>query len=315
MMKICIFDPACHVPGLKMLFPESEYFSHEPDSFFNFVATKHYTNAENYNYTGIEYNTEWNKINSLNYDILFIVVPLADYFDPLNIEFGNTLLPMRNRIKGLIDNNTFTKVCLFDIYDYDYDPNTMNKLWKIDYYFKRNYNKNKSYNSNVFPFPYMMFTKPCILSMCINYKIHNNYVKNNQAIWCGNLYNHIDNRHNIIRNRLDMYDKIKDTIITLSNLSNKEWIEEIKRNKIVVDLIGVGDPNHRTMEILTNGSLMLSMVTDLEWGFDKGDNFHEYTLFKTSDEFNCKLYSLLNNEALYNEALTQQNYIVKKYFK
>jgi hypothetical protein len=313
-MKLCIIDPACHVPGLKVLFPEAGYFSHEPDSFFNYVATKHYTKKENLEHTGIEYNTDWKKINSSNYDTLFIVVPLADYFDPLNTDFGKSLLPMRNRINEIINTNSFSNICLFDIYDYDYDPSKMNTLWNVTHYFKRNYNKSKEYNKNVFPFPYIMFTKPCVLSMCINYSLDEFCIKNNAAIWCGGLYNHIDETRNIRRCRLDIYNNIKDSIITLHNLPQEQWIRCIKSNKIIIDLIGVGEPNHRTFEVLTNGTLILSMNTDLEWGFDSGDSFHECTFFKTADEFKYKLNLLLNDEALYTTCLEQQNFIVKKYF-
>jgi hypothetical protein len=313
-MKLCILDPACHVPGLKLLFPEADYFSHEPDSFFNFVATKHYTKQENLHYTGIEYDTDWTKINSRNYDTLFIVAPLADYFDPLNIDFGNSLIPMRNRIKHIIDNNTFSSISLFDIYDYDYDPSTMNTLWCVSHYFKRNYNKNKKYNSNVYPFPYIMFTKPCVLTMCINHDLNEYCVKNNAAVWCGGLYNHIDEKRNIKRNRLDIYNQIKDTVITVHNVPREDWIRCIKSTKIIVDLIGVGEPNHRTFEVLTNGTLILSMNRDLEWGFDKGDVFHEYTFFNTAEEFKYKLYILLTDDTVYKQCLEQQNTIIKKYF-
>lgn len=311
-MKLCIIDPACHIPGLKLLFPEADYFSHEPDSFFNFVTTKHYTRQENLHYTGIEYDTDWSKINSSNYDTLFIVAPLKDYCDSLNTDFGKSLIPMRDRIKHIIDNNTFSNISLFDIYDYDYDPSIMNIYWTVSQYFKRNYNKTKIYNSNVYPFPYIMFTKPCVLTMCLNHDLNECHLKTNEALWCGSLYNHVDG--DIKRSRLDMYYQIKDVVITLYDVIREDWIKMIKSNKIIVDLIGVGEPNHRTFEVLTNGTLIMSMNTDLEWGFDTTDTFHEFTLFKTAEEFKYKLQILLTNEVIYKECLEQQNMIVNKYF-
>ena len=47
-MTICIIDPAAHIPSLKKLFPAAEYFAHEPDSFFTFTSTPHYTKEQIY---------------------------------------------------------------------------------------------------------------------------------------------------------------------------------------------------------------------------------------------------------------------------
>jgi len=221
---------------------------------------------------------------------------------------------MRNRIKDILDANIFSSISLFDIYDYDYDPSVMNTLWPVSHYFKRNYNKTKKYNTNVYPFPYIMFTKPCVLTMCINHDLNEYYIKNNAAVWCGGLYNHIDEKRNIKRNRLDIYNEIKNMVITLNNIPREDWIRCIKSSKIIVDLIGVGEPNHRTFEVLTNGTLILSMNYNLEWGFDRCDRFHDFTFFKTADEFKYKLHILLTDQTVYTQCLEQQNVIIKKYF-
>ena len=67
-MSICIIDPAAHMPGLKLLFPEAEYFSHEPDSFFTYISTHHYTKQKNKEEYGFEYRTDWENINSNNFN-------------------------------------------------------------------------------------------------------------------------------------------------------------------------------------------------------------------------------------------------------
>ena len=79
----------------------------------------------------------------------------------------------------------------------------MNTEWKVDYYFKRNYNKTKEYAKNVFPFPYIMFVKPCVLGMVLN-SVNasiNNQEKINKALWAGAIYNHIDDTNKVYRNR------------------------------------------------------------------------------------------------------------------
>ena len=82
-MKLCIIDPAAKVPTLKTLFPEAEYYAHEPDDFFRFG---HDTNHQFFNQYGFYYRTDWESISSTRYDYVFIVVPLADFYDPLSPE-------------------------------------------------------------------------------------------------------------------------------------------------------------------------------------------------------------------------------------
>lgn len=311
-MKIAIIDPAAHIPSLKILFPEAEYYAHEPDEFFTFSSTHHYTKHQNLEQYGFEYRTDWDTINSNNYDYVFISVPLFDYYDILGW-LNISLLKMKEKIKNIINTNNFKCVSLFDTYDYDYDPSIINIDWKVDYYFKRNYNKNISYSANVCPFPYIMFVKPCVLKMILNSSKNTCENRINKALWAGNMYNHIDTKNDVRRLRKDMYDQIKDYIDT-SSFSEKEYINMIRKYKVVVDLIGIGDPNKRTIEILSNGSLMLSMCCDLLWGFDEGDNFHPDTFFSTSEEFKQKLDKLLNNEEHYKKCMEQQDKIVTKYF-
>jgi hypothetical protein len=312
-MRVCIIDPAAHIPSMKILFPEAEYYAHEPDDFFRYTSTHHYTKQQNLEKYGFEYRTDWESITSTNYDYLFIVFPLADMFDTISYELIPYMDRMKERIKSIIDNNTFKSVALFDTYDYDYDPSIMNNAWRVDYYFKRNYNKTKTYSNNVFPFPYIMFVKPCVLGMVLNSSENTITDKINRALWAGSVYNHINEKKNIYRMRQDIYDQIKVHIDT-GYFPENEFINMIKTYKVVIDLVGVGDPNKRTFEILSSGSLMLSMCGDLEWGFEDGDEFHTDTFFKTADEFKYKLDMILNDEEHYKKCIGQQKKIVKKYF-
>jgi hypothetical protein len=312
-MKLCIIDPAAHIPSLKTLFPEAEYYAHEPNSFFTYITTHHYTKKQNLETYGFEYRTDWDTITSSNYDYVFISVPLADFYNTISPELTQYMERMRNKIKTILDTNNFKGVALFDTYDYDYDPSTMNTEWRVNYYFKRNYNKTKVYSSNVFPFPYIMFVKPCILGMVINAAGVRYENKINGAIWAGGVYNHVDNKNGVYRMRKDIFNQIEDCIDT-GYFSENDYIATLKKYKVAVDLVGVGDPNKRTIEILSNGTLMLSMCGDLAWGFDEGDEFHPDTFFKTASEFRDKLDRILNNEEHYRVCLEQQHKIVMKYF-
>ncbi len=312
-MKVCIVDPAAHIPGLKLLFPEAEYYAHEPDEFFTYVTTNHLTKEANKSMYGFEYRTDWETISSKNYDTIFICAPLADYYDTISPELIPYVTRMKNKIKEILASNKFITTAVFDTYDYDYDPSVIDADWKTQFYFKRNYNKQKTYAKNVFPFPYMMFVKPCVLTMALNSNKNKITEKIPRALWAGGLYNHIDEKHGVVRKRKEMFEGIRD-VVDEGRFSESEFIQAIQTYKVVVDLVGVGDPNKRTFEILTNGTLMMTMCEELAWGFEDNDSFHPDTFFKTPTEFREKLNRLLTDEEHYNACLEHQNKIVEKYF-
>lgn len=310
-MKLCIIDPGCHVPTLKTLFPEAEYFAHEPDNFFKFVTTQHYTRSQNYKEEGFMYNTDWNKINSKDFNTLFIVAPLLDYYNPISKELILYTFNMREKIKNIINSNSFEKIALFDVYDYDYDPNEINTDWKVDIYFKRNYNRTKFYKSNVVPFPFIMFLKPCVMKTVINCKPAVTTGRINAAFWVGGLYKHINALNGSTIDRISIYNEIRNVIVSKHQLSFNDYIDHLQKYKIGIDLAGVGDPNKRTFEIIANGSLLMSM-NNLNWGFK--DEFDPDTIFTTGDEFKIKLHKLLTDEIHYKKCMDKQNELVKKYF-
>jgi len=325
-MKICIIDPACHVPTLKTLF-DAEYFAHEPDNFFHFKTTPHYTKLENYKQEGFIYNTNWEQINSKNFNTLFIIAPLLDYYNPISKELLPYTFNMRDKIKNIINSNSWPGgIVLFDIYDYDYDPNEINSEWNVNIYFKRNYNKNKKYKSNVYPFPFMMFVKQCVMKTVLNTlpTIDDNKNKINAAFWAGGLYTHKHALDGHYIDRQKIYNEISNRIVSKS-LNHTEYMEHLKKYKICVDLIGVGNPNKRTFEILFSNSLLMSMCTDLDWGFNGNLGFSSAlnpdlgpwdpdTLFTTSEEFKFKLNKLLTDNDHYKKCLDKQNQIISKYF-
>jgi hypothetical protein len=87
----------------------------------------------------------------------------------------------------------------------------------------------------------------------------------------------------------------------------------LRNSKFSVDLLGVGEPNKRTFEILMSGSLLLSEKNNLKWPFE--EEFCEETIFISHIDYLEKLKLLKNNNNLYNKCLQQQYTIVKKIFK
>ena len=315
-MTICIIDPASHIPSLKKLFPKAEYFAHEPDSFFTFTSTPHFTREQVYAEYGLYYRTDWQNITSDTFDTLFIVAPLMDYYNTISHSMKPYTDRMLDRIVEIISKNTFKTIAIFDMYDYDYDPSIIDTQIKAHYYFKRNYDKTKKYNSNVFPFPCMMFVKPCVLGMMLNKDVEWKEPRMNAPMWAGSLYKHVDTKFTpgLIRDRKGIFDEIQQQLVVYNGLSHDQYIDKMKQHSIVVDLLGVGDPNKRIFEGFSTGTLVMTMSCDLNWGFTDGDDFHPDTKFRTAGEYFTKLNRLLSDREHYIKCLTLQNNLVNKYF-
>jgi len=73
----------------------------------------------------------------------------------------------------------------------------------------------------------------------------------------------------------------------------------MRNSKYSLDLLGIGDPNKRTFEILLSGSLMISEYNDLVWPFEDGDSFMIETIFKNENEFFEKIRELEKDNELY----------------
>jgi spore maturation protein CgeB len=160
-----------------------------------------------------------------------------------------------------------------------------------------------------------MFVTPCVITMMLNKNyINSNINKINSIFWSGNINEFHDDVFNIHRTRINIYNKIKDHIDTYNNLDYSSFIEKIKEYKICLDLQGNGDPNKRTFEILSSGTLLFTNIIDLNWGFEEGDSFSEETIFYNETDFLEKKQKLLNEQTVYNKCLANQKYLVDKYF-
>lgn len=313
-----ILDPFNHCPGLKILFPEYDYYVFEPTQDITFTSTNHMTNNKFELIYKFRYLSDWTQITPIKYNTIFIVLPLLDCY-PGNWCTKKEAVLIWDIIKSVcFGSYSYKKICLFDTYDYDYDPSLLFPNEKIDIFFKRNVNKKKKYNSNVFAFPYMIFLTPCPLYTLLTKKIEKKKDKKNQIFWSGALYIH-DEKHQVggkeervVRDRETIFNSIKHLLTIYKNLPHDEFIEEMSRCKYALDIQGVGDPNSRTFEIFLSGSLRLFNNNNLTWTFDEGDDFSEYASFTTAEEFQKNLY-ILSDINEYNKALEKQEKIVEKY--
>lgn len=308
--KTAIIDIKNQDTGLKILFPESDYFILEEEFDRTRLNTK-------YNITPIIHNKPVNAfeyITNNKYDNLFIIAPLYGYLIK-KIE-KNIYLSM---LIDLINSNEFKNICFFDNNDYDYDPNI---LFDEDFikekcikFFKRYYNKEKKYNTNVYPFPYITFGNRCNIENVSDlfYKNINTDEKICRIFFSGTPLVHIDNEYGLIRNRRDMLINIQ-TLLNIHNpgqLPHELFMNEMKNSKYSLDLLGVGDPNTRTFEILCSGSLRIGERSNLKWTFD--DEFCEETIFDNANDLLEKIINLENDPELYKKCIDKQNEIVRKY--
>ena len=298
-MKIAVIDGVNQDIGLNILFPEADYF-------INNVELDKSNNMKKYNITP---KYDWSQINDQNYDCLFIIISLYDA-KPGTRFFKQNIYDILQREIKIINENNFKNVFIFDNYDYDYDPNDILQNDKITAFFKRNYNKTKTYKSNVVPFPFVMFGQASIIE-----KIEEQFYseqKYNTIFFSGTLFVHDDPQINYCRDRKSIYNKIGKYIFNPGNLNYTDFIQTLRQSKYSLDLNGVGDPNKRTFEILSQGSLMISEYNDLKWPFE--EQFNEDTIFHSDVDFVEKITRLNNNDELYIKCLNQQMNIYIKYF-
>ena len=135
-----------------------------------------------------------------------------------------------------------------------------------------------------------------------------------EAIWIGGIYTHTDHNESIIRDREGIYRQIQPYIVSHHQLPYHEYLNTLRNYAIAIDIIGVGDPNKRTFEILASGTMLMTNITELDWGFDKGDSFSDLCIFSNGDDFLRKKTALLENKELYQGALANQNHLIRKYF-
>ena len=299
-MRIAVIDGVNQDIGLNILFPEADYFINNTES----------DKSSNMKANNIIPNYDWSRLNATNYDYLFIVISLYDA-KPGTRFFKQNIYDILQRELKIINENNFKKVFIFDNYDYDYDPTEIIQNDKISLFFKRNYNKTKFYKNNVVPFPFIMFGDVSIIEK-IDIPLFYSPTKDTRIFFSGTIFAHEDPQINYYRNRRIIYDKIRHLIYNPGSLQYNDFLRVIGLSKYSLDLNGVGDPNKRTFEILSQGSLRIAEYNDLKWPFE--ETFSEETIFKDADDFCNKINALNHDNDLYLKCINNQLNIYNKYF-
>lgn len=309
-MRISIIDTVNQDIGLKLLFPEATYYIYNSEKC---TINSRIVSYKKYNFVP---KIDWSNINDNNYDYVFIILACYDIL-PTTPYYKENIKNIFDKITNIINNNHFKFVGLFDNYDFDYDPNDFINNSKINIFFKRNYSKTKTYKSNVVPFPFIMFGEKSLIEKCdtelVN-EIEYFKEKKHRIFFTGALFTNKDYHYNMNRDRLYIYNKIKNIIYNPGVQNYNNFINTLRDSKYSLDLLGVGDPNKRTFEILLSGSLMISEYNDLLWPFDNNETFSKETIFKNENDLFNVINELSADKDLYLKCLKNQYTIVKKYF-
>jgi hypothetical protein len=173
----------------------------------------------------------------------------------------------------------------------------------------------------VYPFPFIIFGHKIIIDMLNNTSTNTlTYSSENRLFFAGNIYKHIDNIYGVSIDRINIIYKIKyilgNYLCFYNSLEYNQYVSELKKSKFCLDILGVGEPNIRTFEILASGSLLISqknLTGNLSWLLPDGIHFNSLTIFTDEIDLKNKLDILNNNDNLYNLCLEQQNFIVLHY--
>jgi hypothetical protein len=148
-------------------------------------------------------------------------------------------------------------------------------------------------------------------------KIENRRPQSKNAIdriyFSGQIFTHHDPEINYTRDRKQIYSELRHFIYNPGFSNYERYLDMMNTSKFCLDLNGVGDPNKRTFEILSQHSLRIGEYNDLVYPFDDIP-FRPETIFTNKDDFIDKLSKLQNNHELYEECLEYQHRIYEKYF-
>jgi len=326
-MKITILDFLNQDPGLKILFPDADYYVFKTEDFSlnnrmelyqKYGLSPHRTDIENCCAA-----TETQEDH-----ILFVVAALYNscptWNNKTNTHFNSEVHDFFFITLDIIRNGGFKSVYFFDNYDYDYDPNHIfieNQVYDFirDYnvhFFKRFYAKDKIYCDNVYSYPYILFGYTTIIDIIggggCTYSSLEPKIKG--LFFAGALVPHNDDVYGVHRNRREVLQKIYevmgDFLIYKTNLSNEEYNEMLRKHEFCLDLLGVGEPNKRIFEVLASGSLLIQQRSRLEWNFD--EDFCEETYYDDNNDLFQKMKRLVTEPELYKYCLDRQNEIVRK---
>lgn len=320
-MRNLIIDIEKHFPSAAKIFSPCDYYS-PVIPMHQMVCLQPIPDAESIkDRYGIDVIVDWN-ILEYEYDNVFFVWPVHSFNDPgytPNIEERRFFF---KEIYKRLYQKRINKFIYLDDGDRAIIKRGLDWLdfegLRCDLVFKREYRTEwlHDYDSRVIPFPFLMFGKPNPAWMLYEERsLDDVKVRSNTCFWAGDArFNNDPNTPDENVNRGMFLYKIYNHIVPYNNLPSEIFMRTFLNHKFFLNLNGTGHLCRRFFEGLSKNSLMMMQYTDLVFPFEKGDYFSQETIFKTGEEFIEKFELLRNDQNLFETCLSNQNYLVDKYF-
>lgn len=291
MKNILILDLFQHIPFLKTIFPDSDYY----------FGTE--GNGIDVN-TFISYYSFGKHIDSLtdlkkHYDIIFVSFPTEDVYlyDKHNLTSSEWQLKYQSfldKLYKIINKISHDKLCLFDSGDYPFVDLEWfeSKKYNFDVLFKVEYRKiaQFSYTEKIKSFPYMLFGFPCPLWFFLN-KQKYTYPSIDACYWGNGALGHPSPNlpECYYHDRLNLFNKIYSHIYVDNNRTSfDKFIDGMSNYKYFVILNGSGKVHRRLFEGLACNSLPLIEANDVIYPkelYSPSSNLY----FNSAEDFISKL--------------------------
>ena len=317
-----ILDPLTHAPHLKILIPNSLYYTRQNNVSY---PGGHYSNNEfekKFNFNLLE---ELNIIESANnFNNIFIILPVLSTEKIHQGDSSAAWIELYKLLYNTYINKVSGKVIIFDNHGGDYNPTDyLSKFnFKYDTIIKRVYSNRNKYQENIYAYPFIMDTNNDPMYNLFNTQIiESNSKKINKILWAGTLHKYDEewdnNNNNEHCDRTQLLNSILSktpNIVDIKNVPYNLYFSTMSLYKYTLDLRGTSRLNKRLYEILSTDTLLFAERIDVIFPFDKGDKFSEECFFSDATELYNNYLKLENNNDLYKKCLENQKYLVKKYF-
>ena len=345
-MPNIILDFLHEDPGLKLLFPDAEYFSFVQNPQYVATYPKIIPSQE---IARIEFIAATSNATPPPNPIptFMIIAPLYKCFytwnGEINPQFCSILYEYFSIFVHIATNYQFENILFFDTHAYQYDPNSifahyrLEELSKKITFFKRNYANNVVYDKNVFPFPYIGSNEgggaadaadgaPCVIDLLqkiikLRKKSNYRFPNRNRLFFSGKPTNKKDTVYGTSTDCIEKLQKIKNTVgeylIYTEKMPDYDTYKiELSRTYFCLSLIEeCGAPTRRMFEILSTGTLLMCEADNnarFMWNFEE-DDFLAETYFVNETDLFAKLNYLGSNAKNYCRCLQKQNTLVDTY--
>ena len=338
-MSTIILDFLHEDPGLKLLFPDADYyaFTRNPDNLAAYPNIVPSQEIEKLEFAAARANAA---PPPAALPTLMVIAPLYKccymWDGQANPQFRSHIYEYLRIFTHIARSYPFENILFFDTHPYQYDPNSifayyrMRELSSKIVFFKRNYANNIAYGENVFPFPYIGSSvsvgsgaAPCVIDLLqqfIKRRKSGNYrlPDHNRLFFAGKPMTKNDPVYGTATDCVEKLQKIKNTVgeylVYRDHMPDDAAYQiELSRSHFCLSLIeDCGAPTRRMFEILASGSLHMCEANPnarFLWNFE-ADDFVRETYFENEADLFAKLNLLGGKKQNYYMCLQKQNTLV-----